>query len=344
VRFALSGVRHVGGKAAELIVKEREKHGPYEDLLDFLVRNRGIANRKAVESLIQAGAFDAFDANRSRLLAGLDREMARAGSDRLRQSELQTDLFAAEPGAAPPAPEVRFDTHQLLSFEKQAFGFYFSSHPLEPWRAEYAGLGLFSIGRLGERRDGDAVAVGGVITARRMRKDRRDKQYAIVTLEDFDDSVEVMVFSDQLEKHRELLHPDRLAIVQGRVKIRDEVGIPQLWADRVLSFEAAERLVKAVIVAMPPESDSERCARFVARLERLRELAPGFPGEAKLYFRRAGATGRPRLAWAREYQLRPANRFLLQLRALFGEGAVEVRGELPPVESDYRRRRNAPPG
>ncbi|MFO7674893.1 MAG: DNA polymerase III subunit alpha [bacterium] len=334
VRFALAGVRHVGGKAAELIVREREEHGPYQGLLDFLVRNRGTANRKSAESLVQAGAFDDFDPNRSRLLAGLDLEMARAGSERMRMAELQTDLFG-EPRAAeaPAAADVRFDSHQLLTFEKQAFGFYFSSHPLEPWRAEYAGLGLVPTSQLGDRHDGDAVAVGGVITARRMRKDKRDRQYAIVTVEDFEGAVEVPVFADQLEKHREQLHVDRLVIVQGRVRMRDEYGVPQLWADRVWPFEGIERQFRAVIISLGPDFEGD------GKLLRLRELAAEFPGEAMLYFRRTSAAGRPRLIWVKEFKVLPVNRFVLQLRRLFGDRAVEVKGDLPPVEREFQRRR-----
>jgi DNA polymerase-3 subunit alpha len=341
VRFALAGVRHVGSKAAELVVEERDRGGHYAGLLDFLVRNRGTVNRKSAESLIQAGAFDEHDPNRSRLLAGLDLEMARAGSERMRFAELQTDLFAGTPpgpaaatGAAgeDAKADVRFDTHQLLTYEKQAFGFYFSSHPLEPWLVEYRGLGLVPTSQLGDRHDGDAVTIGGVITARRMRKDKRDRQYVIVTLEDFDGAVEVMVFADQLEKHREQLHVDRLVIIQGRVRMRDEAGVPQLWADRVWPFEGIERQMRAVVIDLPPDFAGD------GKLLRLRELAAEFPGEAMLYFRRADAAGRKRLIWVKEFKVLPANRFVLQLRKLFGDRAVELRGELPPPENEFHHR------
>ncbi|MFO7639254.1 MAG: DNA polymerase III subunit alpha [bacterium] len=333
VRFALAGVRHVGGKAAELVVKEREERGQYKDLLEFLVRNRGTVNRKAVESLVKAGAFDGFDSNRQRLLDGLDVELARAGSERLRLSELQGDMFASDAPEAAPPPEPRFGTDELLAFEKEAFGFYFSSHPLEPWRVEYQGFDLLPTGQLTDRQDGDAVAVGGVITSRRSRKDKRDREYFIVTLEDFVSSVEVMVFADQLEKYRGRLQTDRLVVVQGRVKIRDEVGVPQIWADRVMLFEDLDRYVRVLVITLPAGFAED------AKLARLRELVAESPGETMLYLGCRDGSGRYRLHRAKELNVRPVNRLVNELRKLFGDRAVELRGDLPPVETGFRRRR-----
>ena len=332
VRFGLSGIRHVGGKASELIVRGRVANGPYDGLLDFLIRNRGTVNRKAAESMIQAGAFDGFDDNRTRVLSGLELDMAKAGSDRLRFLELQTDLFGETVSEKPKPEDIQFDMHQLLSYEKQAFGFYFSSHPLEPYRAEYRAFRLVPTDRLLSRHDGDMVALGGVISARRTRKDRRDRQYMIITLEDFDGPVEVMVFADQLEKHREHLMVDKLVIVQGRVRMRDDRGVPQIWADRVLSFEGVERYLKAVVVDLPDGANDER-------LHRLVELAREHAGSAMLYLRRHNKDGQPRLVWVKEYKVALDVQFVLALRRLFGDDAIELRGELPSIESSRRYRR-----
>ena len=334
VRFALGGIKNLGTKAAELIVREREENGEYESLLDFLIRNKGTVNRKAVECMIKAGAFDGFDENRSRLLVGLEVEMAKAGSERLRFLERQEDLFGAPREEEQPEDgEVRFDTHQLLSYEKQAFGFYFSSHPLEPYLAEYRGLKLRRTGQLEDSKDGDAVALGGVISARRMRKDRRDRQYVIITLEDFDGPIEVMVFADQLEKHREQLMVDNLVIIQGRVKRRDELGVPQIWADRVIPFTSAQRYLQTLFVRLDGDADSD------GPFERFRAIAEKHPGEALVYFRVHDANGEERPVWVKEYKLALTNDCLLELREAFGDDGVQVVGELPPVEVKYRRRR-----
>ncbi|MBN2538371.1 DNA polymerase III subunit alpha [candidate division WOR-3 bacterium] len=332
VRFALAGIKNIGHKAAELLVREREENGRYEGLLDLLMRNRGTLNRKAAESLIKAGALDGFDPNRTRLLAGLELEMARAGSERLRFEERQASLFGEdEPEMV--SEDVHYDTRQLLSYEKQAFGFYFSSHPLEPWLVEYDGLNLVRTGELAVRNDGDAVAIGGVITSRRWRKDRRDRQYAILTLEDFDDTIEVAVFADPLEKYREYLFVDNLVIFQGRVRRRDELGVPQLWCDRALPFTSAWRHIQRVMLVLDGEDSTN------GRLEKFRALAAQHDGEAMVFFRVRDKDGRKRVVWAKEFKLKPTNECLLALRELFGKKAVAVQGELPRVEDSRRRYR-----
>ncbi len=325
VRFGLAGIRNLGVGASERIVAERDENGPYESLLDFLTRNRRTVNRKAAESLIKAGAFDSFDENRTRLLLGLEVEMARAGSERLRFLEKQTDLFGDD--VEEEEPDVRFDTHQLLNYEKQAFGFYFSSHPLEPYRAEYRALRLDGSTSLEDRVDGDRVALGGIITARRIRRDRRDREYIVVTLDDFDGAVEIMVFSAQLESCRQFLQTDYLVIVQGQVKKREK-GVAQIWAERVMAFEDAARFLHTLVVEIPNDP-----ARDAAILEVLR----AHPGQATVYLRKKSTAGDVRQFWAKELKVKIDNRLVSELKAVAGPGCVQLAGDLPRVPEPRRR-------
>ncbi len=343
IRFALAGVRNLGVGASEAIVKERSERGEFANLLDFLVRMRGAVNRKAVESMIKAGAFDWVDPNRSALLDGLEADLARAGSERLQYLERQADLFGgAEPDAEPQRPV--FDTHMLLAYEKDAFGFYFSSHPLEPFRAEYDALGLQPIGAIENLRDGTPVALGGVITQRRMRKDKRDREYVIVTLEDFEGAVEVMVFSDQLEASRAALKLDNLVVVQGVVKVRAGdggagSGVPQVWASRVTALAECNRWLKQLVI------ECDEAAADELTLLKVKERLAASPGEAVTWLRLRQAGGLTRDWLLREYRVAIDNSLIADLQKLVGTEAVRVRGELPACNGNERRGpRNRPAG
>jgi DNA polymerase-3 subunit alpha len=330
IRFALPAVKNIGQGASERIVEEREANGEYQDLFDFLIRNKGTVNRKAAESLIMAGAFDWVDPNRTRMLADLELEMARAGSERLQFMERQADMFG--PSEEEKEPEVKFDTHQLLSYEKKSLGFYFSSHPLEPHMAEYRALKLQPISQVHSEPDGTRVSLGGVITLRRIRRDKREREYFVVVVEDLEGTLEAMVFADQLESCRQHLQVDKLVIVQGRVKKREK-GMAQVWADRVMSFENVNRYIKAVAVNMPEKNSKES-------LRELRKVLQSHPGESLVYLRRPRPGGGHRVVWVKEFKVQLNDQLVAGLESLLGKGSVSLVGELPaPVNGRQRRKR-----
>lgn len=337
VRFGLAGVKNLGTGASELVVKERAAHGPYKGMLDFFIRTKGQVNRKAAESLVKAGAFDCFEKNRSTLLASLEWEMNKASSERLLFAEKQTDMFG---GVAdkPEAQPAKFDTHDLLAYEKEAFGFYFSSHPLEPYRAEYEALNLATVAQIETMRDGHKVALGGVITARRSRQDKRDREYAIITVEDFDGAIEVMIFSDVLEACRAMVKTDNLVAIQGTVKVRAGdasgrgQGVPQVWADRVMLFKDTSRFLKSLVVVVP-EKDMDEVA-----LLKLKERLAEFPGDGHVYLRLLAQDGTHREMRLRQFGVKLDNELVASLREVFGPDSIRFKGELPPCVPPNRNR------
>jgi DNA polymerase-3 subunit alpha len=339
VRFGLAGVKNLGTGASELIVKERQERGPYETMLDFLIRTKGTVNRKAAESLVKAGAFDSFEPNRTLLLSSLEWELNKAASEKLQFADRQFDMFGAAE-TRPVPPSVKFDTHTLLGYEKDAFGFYFSSHPLEPFRAEYEALGLATIAQIETMRDGARAALGGVITGRRMRKDRKDRDYMVIAVEDFDGSMEVMVFNDVLETCRGALKVDNLVAIQGTVKVRaaDQSGrgqgVPQMWADRVMLFGDCGRYLSALVVEVPEQDMDD------VLLLKLKERLAEYPGTGQVYLRLVRSEGMQREMRLRQFGVKIGNELVMSLREVFGPDSVKFKGELPPCVPPSRNRWN----
>lgn len=334
IRFGLAGIRNLGEGASEAIVRQRREHGEFRSLADFLTRMHGTVNRKAVESLIKAGAFDSHNPDRARLLAGLDAELARAGSERLRYLERQTALFESAAPLNAPVVAVEYNNDIRLAYEKEAFGFWFSSHPLEPLRPVYEALGLKSSSELGTLRDNETVAVGGVVTQRRARRGKDDREYFIITLDDFDGSVEVMVFADQLETCRALLKLDSIVAVQGRVKVRAEggSGVPQIWASQVLPLAECSRYLRALAV----ELEEDQLDELVLR--KLQERLAASPGETPVWLRLRRRDDSWRSFQLLDWRVRVDNALLADLSRIENIRAVKVKGELPSCNGNNRRR------
>ena len=229
IPFGMAAIRNVGEGLVGLIVAEREKGGEFADFYDFCQRvDPGVLNKRSVESLIKAGAFDSLGHPRRALLAVfegiIDHTLARR-----RDEELGImSLFGEVAGPAPvhderiPIGTDEFEQTQKLAFEKEMLGLYISSHPL---------LGVESILRrhtdctiadLREQRDGETRWVGGVVTALSRKYTKRGDLMAVFTLEDLQSAIEVMVFPRTMLEHGVLLADDAIVCVKGRLDLREE--------------------------------------------------------------------------------------------------------------------------
>lgn len=351
VRYGLAGLKNIGVGAAEAIVQERKERGPFRHLLDFLQRMRGKVNRKAVESLIKAGAFDLFEPNRGKLLANLEKEMAKAASERLLYRDKQYNLFepieAQAVGGESPAPVNPDEDSSVFSCEKQAFGFYFSSHPLEKYQLEYQALGLLPLDQISARTDNQLVAVGGVIADLKNRRDRKNRDYMIVKLEDFNSAIEVMVFSDLLEAKRELLFPEKMIIVRGRVKIRARAviadnksgdisptgGVGQIFAEDIVDFTKARDFISALFIKLTFEELDQ------IKGDDIKQVLKRYPGKVAVYLIITNPDGTRRKFRLKQYSVRIEDKLLWELSRIVGTERLALTGSLPLSSVNRHQRR-----
>ncbi len=234
IRFGLGAIRNVGVNACQEIIAERENNGSYRDFFDFLKRAGEFVNRRMVEGMIKAGAFDCFGYKRSQLIEGCGQAMDVMAEERKREQNGQInlfDMFADEPDMAMKyeLPDIEEYPPQVrYAFEKEATGMYISGHPLNDYKKELSSLKL-TISKVldadeleGEVKEGDRIKIGGIITAVRRKTTRSQSVMAYVTIEDLTDSIELVVFPRVLEAARSLLVNDTLVMVSGKVNIRDD--------------------------------------------------------------------------------------------------------------------------
>jgi DNA polymerase-3 subunit alpha len=283
------------------VVAERETHGPYASFADFCNRvNPSVLNKRALESLIKAGAFDSMGHQRKGLLMVFER-IADSALARRRDAEAGImSLFGdATPGAGPAEidrvdiPDVEFDKMQRLAYEKEMLGLYVSDHPLMGAQQALARHVESTLTEAKEMSDGAPTTLGGVVTALNRRYTKRGDLMATFVLEDLEAAMEVFVFPRTMADFGHLLEEDSVVCVKGRIDRRDdqakfiamEVKRPELIIGegpplrlRIPASRLTETLVaeiKRVLEAHPGESAVLLHVEDGRRTTVLR-LGPGF--------------------------------------------------------------------
>jgi len=235
IRYGLGAVKGTGEQAIENIAAARKAAGPFKGIADFCRRvDRRVVNRRAMEALVRAGAFDSIDANRASLLASLGNAVEAA--DRAEQFAAQSSLFGGaggEPDAFEMTPAAPWNERTRLVNEKQSLGFYLSGHPFNAYRDElrrFARTSLASVAPTFE-----PVMLAGVIYGVQVRNGRRGRM-AILTLDDGTARVEVVVFGELFHEKRAVIQEDQVVVVRGKVFPDEFSGGLRITADQVMDL------------------------------------------------------------------------------------------------------------
>ena len=248
VIYGLSSIKGVGKGAACDIEKERKENGNFKNLEDFVKRMPSSVNRKSLESLIRAGAFDSLRGNRKQKIMMLQQLIDENAERKRNGFEGQMSLFDMENNSTTEYfsdyPFVEeFTRQELLRMEKEAAGMYLSGHPLEDYKEcirkiATAYSGDFSVNEeTGESsvKEGERVTVAGIVTARRTKGTKNGRTMAFLTLEDMQGDMEIVAFPDIYERIGELLKEDSLVYVAGHISIgRDENA--SVIAEQIIPF------------------------------------------------------------------------------------------------------------
>ncbi len=322
IPFGLSAVRNVGEGLVRLIVAERESGGPFTDFHDFCDRvDLSVLNKRTVESLIKAGAFDSLGHRRKGLLSVFERIIDAAVERRREREAGVMSLFEAfddTSSAAPafdervPVPDVEFDKSQRLAFEKEMLGLYVSDHPLLGAEWLLRRRTDCGIADLADRDDGAAVTVGGVITGLQRKYTKRGDLMAVFVLEDLQSAVEVMVFPKTMALEGHKLADDAVVTVRGRLDNRDDV--PKLMASEVTVLDGITDGAPPLRLRLPAHVTDQQVAV-------LKRLLVEHPGESQVFVHLGE---RHVIRLADEFCAHVGNGLLGELRAEFGYDAVMV--------------------
>jgi DNA polymerase-3 subunit alpha len=336
VRYGLGAIKGVGRAAVEAIVEERSLRGPFASLSDLCRRlDLTRINRRVLEALIRSGSVDGLGPNRATLMAGLTQAMA-AGEQRARSLEAgQVDIFgmmpagvadvaAAEDAPLPRVPE--WPTAQRLAGERETLGLFISGHPIAPFEAD---LRVFASGRIAEFANERAVidperpyadARGATLAGLILDVRRRGPRVSFM-LDDRSGRIEVVLFEETYQRHRDVVVKDALVQVEGGLRFDEFSNAWRLNGRSVQSLESVrERLARSLVLNWPAGAEG---ARLAPRLQEL--LAAARPGVSSVQLALSMETASGVVSLGDEWKVKASRTLIEQLENLLGPGRLRVR-------------------
>jgi DNA polymerase-3 subunit alpha len=322
IRFGLGAVKGTGDRAIHHILEARKK--PFKGLYDFAEAvDPHKVDAKCVEGLVKAGAFDSTGAKRAQLMEVLEPAMRIGALKQQDQANGQMTFFggALSEHEYPKLPSVdEWSQELLLSFEKEALGFYVTSNPVVRYEEELRSYASTTIERLHEKEEGTEVTIGGMLSGQRItvtkngpNKGSRIRSFKI---NDLTASCEVTVFSKEWDQFREVLLDDAIVFVTGRVRFRGED--PGLTVSRVVPIQQArEQFTQHLRIEIEGDGEAARIQKVLA----------GHPGAVPVIFEVKLEGGRRVLVQGPDsLKVSPSDALLADIRDALGEGRVRFVG------------------
>ncbi len=343
IRYGLSGIKGVGAAAVDSLVADRVANGPFESFMDFCTRlDSKVVNKRCLEGLIKAGAFDWTGISRARLFEGIDFALQRAVSLRRDREQGQTSLFdlmSEEQNQGElndeELPEVEpWPTSKMLAYEKDLLGFYISGHPLEEFEWEIETFNTHDFSNLSELNDKDEFRLGGLITEWRKFFTKSGNEMASFVLEGLNGHLPVVMFKETVQQFAEGLHNELPVMIAGEFSLRDDA--PQMVISEIAVLEKVPEWYaeKASIHLSDTQADEKK-------MRELREKLKPFSGNTPLHFCVSFSSGeRVFMNSAPEFKVHPGHQFKSAVEELFGENTVFIKPidkvcKLPPRQRSF---------
>ncbi|MBV1840509.1 MULTISPECIES: DNA polymerase III subunit alpha [Photobacterium] len=324
--YGIGAVKGVGEGPIENIISAREKGGHFKDLFDFCARiDTKKVNKRVLERLIKCGAMDRLGPNRAAMMASLDDALRAASQHHQAEAFGQADMF----GVLTEAPEEvehayanipEWPDKVWLEGERETLGLYLTGHPINAYQKE---LKHYTTWRLKDAQPTgrDKVAtVAGLVIAARVMTTKRGTRIGILTLDDRTGRMEVMLFSEALERHLDLIEKDKILVVSGQVSFDDFNGGLKMSAREVLDIsDAREKHLRGLAISVTERQIDEQ---FFERFSKVLEPHRAGTVPVNVYYQRSNA--RAKLTLGTEWRVTPADQLITDLKILLGEKQVEL--------------------
>ena len=248
IRYGLAGIKNVGVSASEDMIAERKANGPYTNLTDLCTRvGSHKTNKKTLESLARCGAMDCFNMHRAQIFNNVDFAVSRAASDLRDKQSGQGNLFdlldteSSKTNTADDMEDCKpWLECEMLAAERELLGIYTSGHPLTQHEFILEKYQTKTIAELNELKDKEIVRIGGLASTVEIKTSKKKDQFAILIVEDLENSVEVLVWPETYKKYSSILVKDATIMIGGEIKCKEE-GV-NLVAHEIYQLENAPKL------------------------------------------------------------------------------------------------------
>lgn len=325
IRMGLAAIKNVGENTIQELITLREKKGGFQNLFDLFDNyDSRILNRKALESLIKAGALDSLGWKRSQLYQLIDILIEYGHQKQRAREEKAISLFGDEYIRRPDIPQEilsmnEWDQQVLLTYEKEVLGTYLSSHPLARYAKQLANLVSHTVEALDPEADFDReVRLCGIIIAVKLLKTRKDERMATFVLEDLSGQVDVTVFPEAYNRFNIYIKEGQLVWLKGRMAA-DSFESRKIIVSQIMPLvKALEKLARKTIVRILVDSLDED------NIGRMKEILESFPGDCPLYLQLENSCTSYLVQSAEAQSVSPSEEFVERMEELFGPGSVII--------------------
>ncbi len=329
IRIGLMGVKNVGEGVVDAIIRMRERGQP-QDIFQFIQQiDIKEINKKAIESLIKAGAFDSINGNRAQLMAVYEPLIESAQNECRKTIAGQMTLFEENDdimkncNPLDQMPKVSdFPHDMLIAMEKEMLGIYVSGHPLDAYEEEIKAINATPTEEIVHSEEGDltkdgmTVTVAGIISGIRTLVTKKNNMMAFAQIEDLYGTVEAVIFPNVYERHRDILNKDRVIILKGTVNCKEDEA-PKILADMVLPIEEIGKMDKqrTVKLRIPADMDED------AALNDIKGILKKYPGDCPVLI--YGAKKGMRFKVDTRLWIDPSDIFLREMEAFIGRDNIK---------------------
>ncbi len=340
IRFGLDAVKGVGYQAVEAIKASRESDGRFQSIWDFCERVDGrLVNKRALDALISCGALGSTGATRKGMLGVLEQAQAVGQQAQTDARSGQASIFDEVDGPQemvggsnhPPIPSGEFEQRELLAAEKEAIGCFLSTHPLREIRGALLQVADCSLAALADRRDGDSVTVGGIITAARKIRTKKGDPMMFATLNDLEADIELVIFGKTLAEYEGALGVDQIVLVRGRVDHKDRSKTCVI-AQSVERFdpspaELEKSAALAAKVALGPQPihlkvDATSGGLLASVIDELKHILGNHVGEHEVVLDIATSSGGRSLRFGERFRVEPTPSLQAELEHVLGPASI----------------------
>ncbi|MFA0055998.1 DNA polymerase III subunit alpha [Vibrio echinoideorum] len=324
--YGIGAIKGVGEGPIEAIIEARNKGGHFKDLFDFCARlDLKKVNKRVIEKLILSGALDRLGPHRAAMMASLKDAVKAASQHHHAESFGQSDMF----GVLTDAPEEvehkytqvpKWPEKVWLEGERETLGLYLTGHPVNAYIKELAKYTSCRLKDATPTRRDQSLTIAGLVIAARVMTTKRGTRIGLMTLDDRSGRMEVMLFSDALDRYAELLEKDKIVVVSGQVSFDDFNGGLKMSAREVMDLGSArEKYARGVSISI---EQSQINGQFFERFSQILEPYRAGTVPVNVYYQRADA--RARLTLGTEWRVTPSDTLLDELKQLLGNSQVEL--------------------
>ncbi len=335
IRFGMGAIKGTGEAAVEAIIKERNENGPFKNIFDFAERiDLRTVNKRTFESLAMAGGFDCFEGlHRRQYLYAPDNEsnliekaIKYGNMHQAEKNNAQQSLFGGSSGVEIPLPKVEdcepYSEIEKLKIEKDVVGFYISGHPLDQFKLEIENFCTCTVDKI-ENYKGQEISVGGIVTKAMERYGKNGNPFGIFAIEDYIDSLEMIMFGEEYLKNRHLLAIGNFLYITGKVEERrGQPGVWQLMPKRIqLLQEIRDKMAKSLVLKLPVNYiDTDF-------MERIEQILQEHPGQCNLEFQLFDHEEKISVSLrSKKYRINPANTLIDKIESLPTEVQYQIIG------------------